>query len=108
MASAPTGDEDMAVALIASLKALESMPFDCPPPLQQEVQGILQELPDNVRAQLLEGQALDPVALKPLGVNAQLQLLRRCVALHSKALMARKGAPRDTKDGKGYSYYEYK
>jgi hypothetical protein len=100
-------DSEVSVALIASLKALESMPFDCPPPLQQEVQAILQELPAQVRTQLLEGQTLDPVSLKPIGVPTQLQLLRRCVALHSKALMARKGEPRDTKNGAGYSYYEY-
>ena len=100
-------DTEVSIALIASLKALESMPFDCPPPLQQEVQGILKELPAEVRTQLLEGQTLNPMSLKPIGVPTQLQLLRRCVALHSKALMARKGEPRDTKDGKGYSYYEY-
>ena len=100
-------DSEVSIALIASLKALESMPFDCPPPLQQEVQAILQELPAEVRTQLLEGQTLDPVSLKPIGVPTQLQLLRRCVALHSKALMARKGEPRDTKNGAGYSYYEY-
>ena len=34
-------DNEVSIALIASLKALESMPFDCPPPLQQEVQAIL-------------------------------------------------------------------
>ena len=100
-------DNEVSIALIASLKALESMPFDCPPPLQQEVQAILQELPAQVRTQLLEGQTLDPLSLKPIGVPTQLQLLRRCVALHSKALMARKGEPRDTKNGAGYSYYEY-
>ena len=100
-------DSEVSIALIASLKALESMPFDCPAPLQQEVQAILQELPAAVRTQLLEGQTLDPSSLTPIGVPTQLQLLRRCVALHSKALMARKGEPRDIANGAGYSYYDY-
>ena len=78
-----SGDPEVQVALIASLKALESMPFDCPPPLQHEVQAILQELPEQVRKQLLEGQTIKPDSLTPMSINTQLQLLRRCVALHS-------------------------
>ena len=105
MASAPTGDEDMPVALIAALKALESMPFDCPPALQKEVQSILQELPASLRKQLLEGQKLDPKLLEPMDVKVQMDLLKRCLALHTKAVEERHGEPRDTRNGKGYSYY---